>query len=141
MSKIIKEKINKIQKEITSNGIVNINNGGCIHFANYLSTTLKKHKVDHKVVIFDYTIGDIREGLKNHDSFPHVAIYIPRVGIIDGINIYKRNCRLSSTIKKMISPKEFSFKSHILKGTWNPSYNVQNNKKLRKIIKTTFYGN
>lgn len=100
MSKIIKEKINKIQKEITSNGIVNINHGGCIHFANYLSKTLKKHKVDHKVVIFDYTIKDIREGLKNHGSFPHVAIYIPRVGIIDGINIYKRNYRSSNTIKK-----------------------------------------
>lgn len=41
----------------------------------------------------------------------------------------------------MISSKEFSFKSHTLKGAWNPSYNVQNNKKLRKIIKTTFYGN
>lgn len=139
MSKVIKEKINKIQNEIQAQGIKSINNGGCIHFANYLSMTLKEHKIEHKVVIFDYSRKELIKGLKNYDSFPHVAIYIPRIGIIDGIDTYKRN-HAFSTVKKIIPFQEFYFSRHILYGTWNPSYHVKNNKKLKKIIKTTFDG-
>lgn len=74
----------EIIKDIqTSLDIPWINNGGCVHFAYFLSSTLKRYGIKHSVIAinrkyYGITIKDIF-----NEGCSHLVVYIKGIGYID----------------------------------------------------------
>lgn len=137
------EVIEDIQYKVTKN-IKDINRGGCIHFAYYLSETLKKYGFAHKIIaINEIYYPDFEKMFNYNDSCRHIMVYIKGIGYIDGQATY-------STIKEhskahrleIISqqfPKNFDLnKLREMSDMWNPLYDIRFNSKLEYYIKTSF---
>lgn len=74
----------EIIKDIqTSLDIPWINNGGCVHFAYFLSSTLKRYGIKHSVI----AINRKYQGITIKDIFnegcSHLVVYIKEIGYID----------------------------------------------------------
>ena len=128
----ILEVIQNIQKQISN---PQINNGGCIHFAYYLSKQLTERKIKHRVVGLVHShldLSDVQEiGCK------HVVIYIPRIGYVDSESIRKTTREFPY----------FSFKAMTLdidldlfrnKKVWNRRYKRSYNSTISRVINSKF---
>lgn len=126
---VLQSQIKKVQDGIYSK-VYNINQGGCIHFAYYLSKRLNKLKIPHKVFFGNYSRIDLR--YEYFESVSHVMIYIDGIGYIDGTDIlvtspyhsYKRCVKVSE--KKLNTMRNYY--------EWNNWYDLKQNSTVSKLI-------
>lgn len=135
--------ISKIQHDINNR---DINRGGCVHFAYYLSDILKKYGYKHKVValnVISYwsdddsytfkTVMDYTEGCS------HMAVYIKGIGFIDAEKIVANASKFyNKETVSMFLPPDYDLDHLRQKKFWNTSYDRSYNKTLKRIISENF---
>lgn len=122
-----------IQSEI-KNKIHCINNGGCIHFAYYLSKRLTELRIPHSTYFTDY--DPIRISKSHFAPLNHVMIYIKGVGYIDGkVTIKKYRDLDRSLYNRLVTLSSNKLNVFRFKNGWNTAYNVNQNSRLEKIIR------
>lgn len=127
------EKISKLQK-FNKRNICDLNQGGCIQFAYYFSKELKKLKVNHEVVLLDYSTIK-KYYFEAFISVNHVLVYIPTIGYVDGINTYSEEYLFKKYDLSPI-PDKFPLNKYRLKANWNTDYNKRKfNPILKKQLK------
>ena len=131
--------ITRIQKNIPVSA--QINNGGCIQFAYYLSCQLKQHGIKHAWVFIDREEYDYQNLFI--DGCHHVMIYIPSVGYVDGeITIQELDPKYEKDQVGYISSSQIDLEGmRILKDepyVWNYTYQKSYNYQLEEIIKFNF---
>lgn len=132
--KVLKKQIKKLQEEIKSS-IEDLNSGGCIKFAYYLSQELHKQKIPFKICLTD---KDDLVSFNYNDFYSpyHVLVYIPNIGFVDGyetftLNRLRQKYRYCQT-RKISLTKIYSFmKDH----TWNDTYDPKYDHLLQELIK------
>ncbi len=129
----LKQRISFIQKEI-SDTINNVNFGGCIYFAKFFSEELTKLNIQHKIVFSDRSESCLRRAIREESSVNHVLVYIPRIGYIDGEEIFKIRKDIYDYKVRSIKPEQINLDNHIIQGYWNTLYSKSNNPKLKRII-------
>lgn len=124
------EKIKNLQLEIQFR-IDHINEGGCIHFAYFLSKKLKELKISHKIIYLNSS------PLEKPRSCAHVVVYIPNIGYVDGRKTIKTKAELTSSrsYKCYHDFSEYEHNHVRLTGNWNWSYWKRQNKLLSYLIK------
>jgi hypothetical protein len=134
MRKNLKESILLIQKDIRMK-IRNINRGGCVYFAKFLSEELIRLGIKHRIVVCGRNDKHIKDSLENEYSFAHVMIYIHKMGYIDGEELYLQKKDLwKGYYPKSLKLEQINLDKHIRNGCWNPTYNRYSNGRLKKII-------
>ena len=132
----LRNAISSIQEQISCS-IDNINCGGCIHFAYYLSSKLTQLGINHGWCFEEWPRFDY-DNLRK-EGCNHVLIYIPLIGFVDGeetfplkekeINGRQRCFRAFKKIDlKDIDEIRYSPKA------WNVMYDTNYNSKLKSII-------
>lgn len=116
-----------------SDEIENLNYGGCIHFAYYLSKKLKSLNIDHKITLLDHCKAFITKDKFRENGVSHVMIFIPEIGFVDGYRTYEGNPPYYYK-----NYKQISFAVRHYDWIWNPSYDTSQNNRLRQIIKQVF---
>jgi hypothetical protein len=133
MRRSLRQKIRLMQKEIC-NTIGNINYGGCIYFAKLFSEELSKLNIQHRIVFSDRSESCLRRAIEEESSVNHVLIYIPRIGYIDGEEIFRIRKDIYDYKVRSIKPEQINLDNHIIQGYWNTAYNKSDNPRLKKII-------
>jgi len=139
---ITEEQIQELQSTIRVK-IINLNSGGCVHFAYYFSKRLKELKIDHSITLVNESYDDpISITYKGFQPVMHILVHIPEIGYIDGYSTYNilskgsflNGSRSRVFYKKIskISVKKLDYFRQT--GAWNPIYNVNQNKSLESII-------
>lgn len=119
--------IKSMQRELRQ-AIPNLNFGGCIHFAYYFTKALKKAGIDYKVYGFHHS--PIGKTYETFGSIAHVTVWIENIGFVDGHETdghyidydYKNHIKL-----KNLNRLRYEYE-------WNPSYDLEDNEVLEKII-------
>lgn len=120
--------------EVLKKEIVNLNYGGCIHFAYFCSKRLRVLNIPHSVYLFDYV--PINNTYKHFKSVTHVGIYTPETGGFDGVKfkdfkkIYDYQRKVTLNLEKLRSDYE-----------WCSVYDTSQNEKLEQLINTYINGN
>lgn len=133
----LKDIISNIQYSIKNE---NINYGGCIHFAYYLSEELKKHNIDHKIIAVDSD----EDAIENADycAFSHVMIWISNIGYVDAQNTFKTKKQMMSKWNRRyyfnISDRIDLNEIRNIEYIWNDSYDKRYNSILSRVIKNKF---
>ena len=114
-----------------------LNNGGCVHFANFFSKKLTELGIEHSIIYFNYE----RVGRTYFTFSPvaHVAVKIKNVGVVDGFRT-----RSQSDFKKRYGNaqiRDFDLDLISKYCGWNPSYSLSYNKKVKSIINKYFNDN
>jgi hypothetical protein len=133
----LEKKIKALQKDIKSS-IDNINKGGCIHFAYFLSKKLSFLKIPHKVVLIDRSQKiDIRNNF--FVGANHAFVFIDGIGYVDG----------EETCKSYVTnwyPYKRSFKSvkkldyfRNMPDIWSDIYDTEDNFLLEDLINKHIY--
>ena len=135
----VAKKLSPIIKEIQSSFKYNdINCGGCIHFAYYLSEKLKSLNIEHEVVgLFSH--GDSMEDLF-FGGCTHVVVYVPRLGYIDSKTV-RTEIRSYSflSVRKITFPKDLDLNAlRNSRNAWNTVYNLGYNSTISRVINSHF---
>lgn len=120
--------------EIINAGLIaycpELNCGGCVHFAYYLTKKLKELDIKSEVVLCDnYPLGTA--DYKHLHPVNHVMVYIEDFGYVDGHNIY------SSTRHRYRRKYKFSLKKldyYRNMNGWNEDYDTTDNRKIEYFI-------
>ena len=135
----ILEVIQNIQKQISN---PQINNGGCIHFAYYLSKALKRYGFEHKVIAIErsYDACYLKELLKYQEGCMHIVVYIKGIGYVDATNIYSKLSEYAKfEIVSISIPRDYDLnKLRNNRHIWNSCYNKSYNYNLKSIITSSF---
>jgi len=127
------ENIINMNDKITKS-IKRVNNGGCIHYAYYVSKKLTELQIEHKIVFVNRT----PVSLTYSDFFAvvHVLVYIPTIGYIDSDGIYVRRGQITGGYRYCKSFKVSLTKLNRLRSEyiWNPRYKTVQNEKLEKLV-------
>lgn len=126
--KRLHKQILNIQKEISAR-ITYINNGGCIHFAYYLSKRLKELAIPHKVYFLN-----IHHNIEEGDTVDHVMVKVDGIGLIDGTKINKS---FSNYGKRKHTPNLEKIRFH---NNWRTTYKKTQNQVLQNIIRKHLNG-
>lgn len=116
-----------------SEEIEDLNYGGCIHFAYYLSKKLKSLKIEHKIALLDHSKTYITKNMFNQRGINHVMIFIPEIGFVDGYKTYE-----GTPPYYYKNYKQLSFAIRKNRYVWNPTYDITQNPRVRQIIKQVF---
>lgn len=122
------DEISKLH-EILKVEIPTLNNGGCIHFAYYMSKRLKELNVPHSVYLFDYI--PVYNTYKHFQSVTHVGVYIPGIEGFDGHKFkpFKKLYDYKRKVTLNLDRLRNDYK-------WCEVYDCNNNQKLEKFINT-----
>jgi hypothetical protein len=123
------KQILNIQKEIASR-IKNINNGGCVHFAYFLSKRLTELSIKHKVYFLNY-YHPVNKG----DTADHVMVKVDGIGVVDGKSILK-------TFSNLRRRRQFKENLNVMRKhpNWNEAYKKTQNQILSNIIRKHLNG-
>lgn len=133
--------IEEIQQK--TNKIESINYGGCVHFAHFLSQSLKKYGYSHNIVAIN-TSKSISKQLVEEYGCCHMVVYIRNIGYVDSKNIYKsyknffNRYYCESYISYLKFPKYSCIEELRNKDIWNTEYDKKNNKRIKQIITSSF---
>jgi len=123
--------------------INDINRGGCVHFAYYLSNALKRHGYDHKLVLLNIW-QKVNLNLFNNEGCSHIVVYIKEIGYIDAkiihksyLDFYKLNY-YNNNIYKYSLPKNYSLEEIRNAKFWNNTYDRRYNKFIERTINSKF---
>lgn len=127
------DEISKLQA-VLNKEVPDLNCGGCIHFAYYMSKRLKELNIEHSVFLFDYI--PVYNSYKHFKTVTHVGVYIPGIEGFDGHKFrpfkkmfdYRRKVTLN--LDKLRNDYE-----------WNYEYDTSQNQKLEQFINTYINGN
>lgn len=123
----LKETIILMQKELRKK-VIDLNSGGCIHFAGYFSKALQRKKIPHKVYCGNYSCS-IGRTYSTFDSVSHVVVLIEDIGYIDG---YSTKNNLDYTYRAQIKLR--NFKRLGFDYEWNNAYDIDQNELVEEII-------
>lgn len=121
-----------LQKELNSR-ITNINKGGCIHFAYFLSKRLNELNISNKVYFLNVKQHHI---VYPEQSADHVMVKVDKIGLIDGTSILKS----FSNYKRRRQFKE-DWRIVLKNPNWSKVYKKTQNQLLNNIIKKHLNGN
>ncbi len=128
--KKLRKQISSLQKQINIQ-IDCVNQGGCIHFAYYLSKRLNALGVRHKIVFGNHVPIDI--SYEHFQPVAHVMVYITGIGYVDGLNIVTDARKHYNYLRHyQISEKKLdTFRNGY---QWNESYNIRQNSRIENLI-------
>jgi hypothetical protein len=129
----LEKQISKLQKDIKNN-VNNINRGGCIHFAYFLSKKLTFLKIPHKIVLC--CSSPISPRLE--EGVNHVFVSVGNIGFIDGVSTYKYipdRYYYTKNIKSLQKIDRYRNMSYC----WSDLYDVKNNILVEKLIDDNIY--
>lgn len=126
----LKISIQNINKAIKKT-VLNVNSGGCAHFAYYLSKKLSQLNTEHTVVLlnnrYESPIEDFSE------TVAHVMIHVKELGYIDGEGIYSK-LPVRYTFVKHFNAILGELDYYRNKDGWNWLYSIEQNLSIEKII-------
>ena len=124
-----------------------LNNGGCVHFAYYLSNELSRYGYDYKIYgFFDQTFDTTEKYIEifNFEGASHIVLYIKDIGYFDGKIIledpYKfyphpKMYSISELPKERIDLNEIRNRKRL----WNSDYEKSKyNRKIHNTVKSVF---